>query len=606
VVSLLGLMLGGSMSHLLSSLAILNINSNNNQDYIENFIPFIAECLRLSPQDEVSLPQLQEMVLASFGLHIPQGALKVILTRAARKGFVHSENKVYYRNVEALSKFVFVKDRNEVLRKYSDLIAKLINFAQTNYNVVWNEEAAENALINFLDNYSESLLASAIDGNPIPEVAVGVQEKYIVRSFIVFVFEYDSVGFSALEIMVKGAMLANSLLYPDLTAVKQKFERVDFYFDTKFLLRALGLAGSVQRDYARELLQLLYESHANLRCFAHTVTEMQGILEASKSALRNKNTRVKEVTEYLLSSGKSAADVEMIISTLENRIQSLRIEIRRKPLYVEKFGIDEVGLGNTLQRALGYHNEDAKQHDVDSVAAIYRLRDGEFPLRLETARAVFVTTNGDLARVANSFFRQNYRDFMVPLCLSDYVLTTLAWLKKPTAAPALPNKRIIADAYAALNPPDNLWRMYLQEIGRLHENKDIMPEDYHLLRLSTQSKRLLMDMTVGVANEFSEGMPLEILNRAKENLRADVEASLHTEKESRRLAENRVVELEEKLYAEQTNTIARINYISVKVGNIASKILIALLVILYVLGLYFSIPLPLPRFTAGYQSLFQH
>ena len=68
------------------SLAILKVNWDEGRDYIENFVPFVAECIRMAPQPEISVGDLQAAVRDTFGINIPQGALQIILGRAARHG----------------------------------------------------------------------------------------------------------------------------------------------------------------------------------------------------------------------------------------------------------------------------------------------------------------------------------------------------------------------------------------------------------------------------------------------------------------------------------------------------------------------------------------
>ena len=40
---------------LVASLAILKVNWDRGQDYVANYVPFVAECLRKAPHDEISL-----------------------------------------------------------------------------------------------------------------------------------------------------------------------------------------------------------------------------------------------------------------------------------------------------------------------------------------------------------------------------------------------------------------------------------------------------------------------------------------------------------------------------------------------------------------------
>jgi hypothetical protein len=63
------------------SLAILKINWENKKDYLDIFVPLVAESIRLSQEDIVTAPILQEEVRAKFGLAIPQNTLKTLIRR---------------------------------------------------------------------------------------------------------------------------------------------------------------------------------------------------------------------------------------------------------------------------------------------------------------------------------------------------------------------------------------------------------------------------------------------------------------------------------------------------------------------------------------------
>jgi len=96
----------------IASLAILKVNWDRGHDYIENFVPFVAECLRVAPQAEVSLPELQTAVAESFGLSIPQGALMTILKRAVKRGYAKRQEGLYLREEEALAALDFAKNES--------------------------------------------------------------------------------------------------------------------------------------------------------------------------------------------------------------------------------------------------------------------------------------------------------------------------------------------------------------------------------------------------------------------------------------------------------------------------------------------------------------
>lgn len=69
------------------SLAILKVNWDaKRKDYVDNFVPIVAECIRLSDHDVVSIPNLQMDIRTKFGLRIPQNQLRGVLTRVSKRG----------------------------------------------------------------------------------------------------------------------------------------------------------------------------------------------------------------------------------------------------------------------------------------------------------------------------------------------------------------------------------------------------------------------------------------------------------------------------------------------------------------------------------------
>ena len=90
-------------------------------------------------------------------------------------------------------------------------------------------------------------------------------------------------------------------------------------------------------------------------------------------------------------------------------------------------------------------------------------------------------------------------------------MTTLCWLKAPLQAPDLPRKQILADCYAAMQPGDELWSRYLNEVDRLKEAGDVTQEDYDTLRYSIDARRALMNQTLGSSESFTLGTVAEVL-----------------------------------------------------------------------------------------------
>ena len=98
-----------------------------------------------------------------------------------------------------------------------------------------------------------------------------------------------------------------------------------------------------------------------------------------------------------------------------------------------------------------------------------------------------MTTNGALFGAASAFFREAGDSSAVAPVIHAHDLTWIAWLKLPTAAPDLPRLQVIADSFAALNPPRSSRVRYTDQIARLREKGEVSEEDFHILRYSIEA-----------------------------------------------------------------------------------------------------------------------
>lgn len=585
----------------ITSVAILKVNWDKGKDYIDNFVPFLAECLRKTVHPEVSLAELQQCFVTSFGLKIPQGALKTILNRAARQGYVQKTQGIYKKNDSKLEGIDLTSVRADVLRKHEALLGKLVRFCDSEHNVKLSAQEADASLIAYLQERSTPVLAAALDGQAIIASSAPTRNNdFLVNAFIRKLNESDPEGMDFLETIVKGSMLANAMVFPDLGSIDRRFNKVEIYFDTNFLLRALGTAGEAIKVSCIELLELLYEQNADLKCFEHTFDEMRGVLHAAANALRRPDGirgNYGETIEYFIRQRSQPSDVEFEIARLEKKLNGLRVRIKPRPPQTDPLAVNEVMLETVLKKEVGYQRPDALRNDVDSLTAIYRLRAGRFPVHIESCDALFITTNPSLAKAGVVYFREGEGKAFtgsVPICLTDSVLTTLLWLKKPLDVGDLPRKRIIADCYAALNPSDSLWKRFLQEIDRLEKQGDITEDDYHLLRLSMEARSALVNITLGDVSAFSEGTIEEVLEKAKASARAKTEESLRDERAKRHDAEQKAGETQGKLDVYRQSQQDKFSYISVMVGYFAARALLACFVGVVILGTYQSLPEPFP------------
>jgi hypothetical protein len=333
-------------------------------------------------------------------------------------------------------------------------------------------------------------------------------------------------------------MLANAVFLPDVKNRPPKFRYTQVYFDTQFLMFALGYAGDAQREPCKELLDLLREQGALLRCFRHTREEADGILYAFEQIYLHGQLDMMygPSAEHFQAQHYRATDIERFRQRLEKDLEKLEIIVVDKPEYVKvlyQYQIDEEQLEEELNQAIPYNKPVALERDVASISAVMMLRKGETSRQIEDCKAIFITTNADLARIAREFCRRDFEPpDIIPPCLTDHVVTTLVWLKKPLEQPQLPMKRIIAACYAATQPDDRLWAKYIAEIKRLEQKPsgEITQDDYFLLKYSSVARSALMEVTLGDENALVTGTIPEIVNIVRLRVQRETLAELEEER----------------------------------------------------------------------------
>lgn len=518
------------------SLAVLQVNwDRRKHDYLDNFVPIVAECVRLLKYEVVTVDELRNELESRFGLRFPQAAINTILGRLRKKGYVRLEDEVYYKNPDQLSSLDFRKVQQEVIRMHDSLIRHMVDYCKREFGVRWSSDEAENHLLACLRENDLQIMTAVTSGTLIPDITpLTKTSKYYVAKYMQHLQDTQPAELDYLEKIVEGNMLANAIFLPDPARAEQKFRNTKIFFDTSFLIFALGYAGKPRQEPSSELLEILYETGGNLCYFQHTVNEIKGILDSCAQRIRNGETSDQYGSiEYFIEKNFSDSDILLLSVNLERDLAAINVRIKEKPPYTEEFVIDEEALGKALEKEIKYRRPQARNRDVDSLSAIMRLRRMEDYYILEDCKALFISTNSAVSKVARQFFYKEDCENAIAPCITDYTLTNLLWLKKPLKLPDLPRKRIIADCYAALQPDENLVRAYLTKIKQKEDNGDITADEVFLLRHSMEAKQALMDLTSGDERGFAQGTINEILALIKERIQAAARAEIEVKEQEK-------------------------------------------------------------------------
>lgn len=382
----------------LTSLAVLTVNWNHGHDAIESFVPLVAECIRKDGDQPVALVDLQKTVEKEIGIKIPSGALQAILGRCAKRGLVRKDHKVYVPQRKKLDQLDYGPVQAEALRQHRCLLDRLCSFAKERYDLDWSNGVAENNLLAWLQDGSLPVLVAATEGDPLPVTQRQSRKtRHVLSSFAGHVSEADPEGFACLETVVKGYILSGVLFYPDIGQFQTHFDELDVYCDTPFLLRALGFSEEGLHIQCLDLVELLRELGANLKCFHHTREEMVGVLENEAARLRPGASN-HEPVDYSTSRSFTLTEVEEMILKIGATLGTLGIDVVDTPPWTAQ--PDEVALDEEIKHHIDYSRDRAREKDVQSLAAVARLRGLRRMDKFEAAKAIFVTTNISLSRAA--------------------------------------------------------------------------------------------------------------------------------------------------------------------------------------------------------------
>jgi hypothetical protein len=513
----------------LTTLAYINASwQENRRSYLDNFVPFAVEALRVAG-GALTPGEIRDFINARFGLEFPHNVVRSLVDRGVK---IKTVRRIPQSQAVELAAGVadslpdLSAKQAACHRQQIALVTRIVEFAATRFGLAWTADTAEAALMDYIDLHVVPLLASSVRGRPAPEPAEPLSGSgYVLASFIADVFQGDPIYFEYLDQMIKGSMLASALYVDSTGEVTRKFKDTTLYLDTPICLRALGHEGPESREATVAMLRLALSQGAQLACFEHSVKEIRGILVASRAAIARNPTAesaTRGVTKHYRTIDGAVAELDLAVANVDRELERTQIKVVPTPPPIETFTVDEIALESTMQEVIGYTNPAALRADLDSLTAVHRKRRGVSGAHLETCRAVLVTNNFNLVRVARGFFGGQNHEW--PHALMDNALTTLLWIKKPGVTPDLPRQQVIADCYAALAPSASLWTRFVGELERLESRGEIDADSVAFLRYSHEAEQAVMDVTYGDPGNLTDRSIRDALGRARAAAAAPAEA----------------------------------------------------------------------------------
>lgn len=511
-----------SNSEALCSLAMLKVSINSGGDYLEYVRPYVIDVLANDRPEKISDVTVAAKLSDSCGLKIPPRTVQVILQRLAKDGFLVKRDGVFNCSDDFPTSDLSAA-RADANRHISLIVNELVGFSRSTIGRVISEDEATESLVNFLSHFSIPCLRSYLRGTTLPEVGKDANWQLALVGHFVEALQAQPNLFNSFTMLMQGHMLANALLCPDLHSVTDSYVDVTFYLDTPLLIQLLGLEGEREEQAIKEVITLVQRLKGKVCYFSHTYDELTFSITGSAEFIdsyKGRGTIVNEARK----SGKQKADLIMIAGKAAELLESCGVFAVATPSYSKenhKFEIAVEAFDAVLTDEIDYNNPRAKEYDIRSVRSVYVLRRDSSPRSLEKAMAVLVTSNASFSKAAFEYGKSFQMSREVSSVITDFSLANTAWLKAPQGAPALPQKEVLAFAYAAAQPSRRFWDKVLAEAEKLEKEGKITARDHQLLRSSHSVQVELTRLTLGDEAALTDEKITETLARVSDEIRKE-------------------------------------------------------------------------------------
>ena len=310
----------------LTSLAILRVNLEEQRgDYLENLRPFILQVLFTHTPDPVTDVIVTHHIWEDFGLIVPRRTVQRILRRLAGNNNVKlSEQSGKLQITGQLQDPELEGKRKAVEANIKCVLKGLKEYSQTTSKPISDDDEAVEAITGFLDRFDITCLSAYERRTAIPHQGVTHKSDIVLTSdYVRHLQETDQNMFERFVILVKGHMLANALMCPDLDDAPNSYDDVTFYLDTPLLVHWLGLESDPEKDAARELIKVVRDLGGEFSVFTHTLDELESVITSAAEQVTDNNPS-SAIAHEAIRRGTTATELRLVASQLENQFTRRR------------------------------------------------------------------------------------------------------------------------------------------------------------------------------------------------------------------------------------------------------------------------------------------
>lgn len=481
-------------NNILISAGIINTYwDRTHNDSLDLLMPFLKAALakKTVVGNKINVQEVTDEFRQEIGFDdIPLNTVILMLNRLSPK-FIRRDTGHYYLKGSIEED---VQAYEQKRKRFKEQREKVIDALSAHLQITlprlhFNEKDVEESLYQFFVNNGLALAKE-------PDKLIGLKQSegktaYEIARFIIEESNNNTSVFDYIYEMIKGFFVSTVIYTHQASSsiTTAKFKDFCCFLDTRIIINALGMHLPENRKCAEEFLKMLKDIGGHAYCFQHTIDEINDVINAYRKSLLNpRNNTSFNTLEGFDALGYKPSDVDNFQLRLKYKINQLGIKIVDRPPYdhvINNALIDEKALKKLLRDNNGKTTAASAEYDVASASAILRLRNGYTSQEIEKAKYIFISSSNRYCNIANKFIRDShigYSSETVPCIMSDFVFSSLLWLKTSTGHKDYPKSKLIENSMIALQPSETFMQSFFEAIDKYKFEGGISADEAALIR----------------------------------------------------------------------------------------------------------------------------
>lgn len=510
--------------------------SNN---ILDEYLPFIATIILDEGMDVVDENLICSKLNDKYHVNFQPTFVRQVISNAMVKNAVESVHGNFVPNKSVLKRY-YISDE-DFEKNWAALSKGFRDYAsQHGYEI--DLKSFESEVHHFLESYDDHVIFDHIgDINT-------TQSEFLYQwcNYLLFIASTNNELYSFVIGLCTGNLVKTALFYSGKEHTK--YVDLEVFLDTPMIFALLGMDTPERREAFKYIVDKAKSHGMTLHVFDHNIEEVLGIMERASSWLDRSdydNAKANRAAQFFCDAGMSLSDRIEFIGNVENELNLLGIT-RATTNYIEDenaFQADEKTLLDAIKdeygrRSLKYCNEEIYESsisvDVRSIVMIQRKRQGSFATVLESAKAIFITTNSAIAKVSKDYMqKERLSESKIPACITADIFGTLLWLDFPDCENSYPSMKLLADCKALLRPSPQMIAMFKLKLDEAYKKhaEGLTEEKFLFLRSHPIVQSKLLDATSGDYAQFTDQTWREVYNQIESHAMYEGERKYDSERQ---------------------------------------------------------------------------